>query len=139
MQRGRSAAFLQGVNPDYRNDQVQLEDTARAELQRVVAMAAAGDCSLLDELEFGGPSMVSGLDKLRELTGDGRGPITMVDSPVTGMTGPLGQIAASADAAERVRRALARWKREFLDMVRSHRVRLSTPRPWNGFCGHLAE
>lgn len=46
MQRGRSAAFLRGVHPDYQTDQVQLENSVRAELHRVVAAAVASDSGL---------------------------------------------------------------------------------------------
>lgn len=117
MQRGRSASLLKGVHPDYQTNQVQLENKVRAELQHIIATAAAGDSVLLDQLEFGAPSMVSGLPKLHELLGDGRGPIAMVESPVADMGGPFGEIAAATDPAERVRMALTRWNHEFLDLV----------------------
>ena len=105
MQHGRSAALLRGVHTDYQADQVQLENRVRADLYQIVAAAAAGDCGLLDQLEFGAPSMVSGLPKLQELSGDGQGPIAMMESPVADMAGPLGEIAAA-----RIRRSGCGWR-----------------------------
>jgi hypothetical protein len=126
MQRGRSAAVLRGVDPGYQTEQVRLEDRVRAELHRIVAEAAAGDSGLLDQLEFGAPSTVSGVAKLEELLGGGRGPIAMLDSPVADMAGPLRDIAASADPAERARLALMRWNPDFLDMVPGFAAALHT-------------
>ncbi|MFB8281023.1 hypothetical protein [Nocardia colli] len=117
MQRGRSAAMLRGVDPDYRAAQVQLENRVRAEFRHIVATAAAGDSRLLDQLELGAPSTVSGVLELRELLGGGRGPLAIVDSPTADMAGPFGEIAAAADAAERIRLALLRWNPDFLDLV----------------------
>ncbi|MEU9806868.1 hypothetical protein [Mycobacterium sp. NPDC050853] len=117
MQRGRSAATLRGVSREYQIEQVQLEDKVRAELRRVIAAAAAGDDRLLNELKFGAPSPDSGLAKLDELLGGGRGPVAVLDSPVPDMAGPFGEVAASADPAERVQLALARWNPDFLEMI----------------------
>jgi len=126
MQRGRSAALLRGVDLDYQTDQVRLENRVRADLHRIVATAAAGDSSLLDQLEFGAPSTVSGDPKLQELLGGGRGPIAMLDSPAADMAGPLHEIAASADPAERVQLALMRWNPDFLDIVPGFATALHT-------------
>ncbi|WP_131822543.1 hypothetical protein [Mycobacteroides chelonae] len=89
----------------------------RVKLRHVVAAAAAGDDRLLNELKFGAPPTDSGLAKLDELRGGGRGPVAVLDSPVADMAGPLGAIAASADPAQRVQLALARWNPGFLEMI----------------------
>ncbi|AKC39211.1 Uncharacterised protein [Mycolicibacterium phlei] len=117
MQRGRSAATLRGVSREYQIEQVQMEDRVRSELRHIIAAAAAGDDRLLDELEFGAPSPASNLAKLDELLGVGYGPVAVLDSPVVDMAGPLGAIAASADPAQRVQLALARWNPDFLEMI----------------------
>ncbi|WP_338760679.1 hypothetical protein V7968_32240 [Nocardia vulneris] len=116
MQRGRSAAWLRGIDPDYQAEQVRLEDKLRADLHHRVAAAADGDHSLIDQLEAGGPSMVSWLPKLQELLGDGHGPVHLLDSPAD-TAGPWPGIAASADPEERAQMAVAQWNSDFLDLV----------------------
>ncbi|TEA07978.1 hypothetical protein [Mycobacteroides salmoniphilum] len=117
MQRGRSAATLRGVGGEYQAEQVQLEDRVRVKLRHVIAAAAAGDDRLLNELKFGAPSPASGLAKLDELCGGGRGPVAVLDSPVADMAGPFAEVAASADPEQRVQLALARWNPGFLEML----------------------
>ncbi|MFG1791187.1 hypothetical protein [Nocardia sp. NPDC049149] len=115
MQRGRGAEWLRGVHPDYRADQVRLENEVRSELYHVVATAAAGDARLLDQLEPDGPTTVSGIRKLLELSEEG-GPLHLPDSPVAD-TGPWRAIAASPDPSERARLAMSLWNSDFLALV----------------------
>lgn len=119
-QRGRSAALVNGIDQDHRAEQVQLENRVRSELHRAVSSAAAGDARLLDQLEFGAPSMVSGTNKLQELLGGDRGdgPIVfMFDVPEVHATAPFLEIDTAGDREERVRLALRRWNPDFLDLV----------------------
>ncbi|MEU7633751.1 hypothetical protein AB0C34_27870 [Nocardia sp. NPDC049220] len=120
MQRGRSAATLTGIDPDYQVEQVQLENRVRSDLHRAVSSAATGDARLLDQLEIGAPSMVSGTHNLEELLGGDRGdgPIVfMFDVPDARTTEPFHEIDTAGDREERVRLALRRWNSDFLDLV----------------------
>ncbi|WP_069167122.1 hypothetical protein [Nocardia altamirensis] len=116
MQRGRSAEWLRGVHPDYRADQVQLENQVRTDLYHRVATAAAGDARLLDQLDVGGYSMVSGIPKLLELLDEGGGPLHVPDSPVVD-TGPWRAITASPDPNERAQLAVSLWNPDFLALI----------------------
>lgn len=115
MQSGRSAQWLRGVDRDYQANQVALEEGVRAKLRHVVATAAAGDATALDQLDYGVPSTVTGPRKLEELCAADE--VAVFESPVPDMAGPFGAIALSGDAAERVQLALARWNDDFLAMV----------------------
>ncbi|MGW4843101.1 hypothetical protein [Nocardia brasiliensis] len=117
MRRGRGAESLRGVDPDYRSEQIRLERKVRADLHRRVAMAANGDSALLDQLESGAPTMISGSHHLRELLGDGAGPIRISDSCALDPGGPWPEIAIAADPADRARLAVSRWNSDFLDLV----------------------
>jgi hypothetical protein len=116
LKRGRCAATVPLVDADWQRDQVELEDSVRKTLYRVVAAASAGDGSALDELGGPLPTTVSQSAKLIELLGDGAGPVAMFDLPAE-MSGPWRAIAASADPAERAALTLHLWNPDFCDLV----------------------
>lgn len=115
LQRGRSAAALGSwVDPGWQQDQVRLENEVRATLHRVIAAAASGDSTALDELVGAIPTTVSQSAKLLELVADDKAAV--FDLPVE-MPHVWPEIAATADPAERAALALGMWNADFCALV----------------------